>query len=316
MKVAELLEQRRENWRELELLCAALESRKKRTLGGESLLRFSSLYRAACADLALADSYQLPSNTIHYLHQLVGRAHNQLYRSRHFDFRSWPREMLYDLPQRLFNDGCLRLTFWIFWGVFGAAMFMAWSSPDFAEEVVGKDNLQGYEAMYSKPLESLDPNERGAMVGFYIYNNAGIGLRCFAWSVVLVGLLVMVQNALILGTVFGHMASVPESKNFFTFVTAHGPFELTAIVLGTAAGLRLGYAVVQTLGASRAASLREASRNAVPMMVLATILFGFAALIEGFLSPSPAPYWVKASVAVISSGALMFYFVMLGYPRS
>jgi uncharacterized membrane protein SpoIIM required for sporulation len=112
------------------------------------------------------------------------------------------------------------------------------------------------------------------------------------------------------------MASVPESKNFFNFVTAHGPFELTAIVLGTAAGLRLGYAMVQTLGASRSASLREAARNAVPMMILATILFGLAALIEGFLSPSPAPYWVKAAVAVISSGALMFYFVMLGYPRS
>ena len=52
------------------------------------------------------------------------------------------------------------------------------------------------------------------------------------------------------------------------------------------------------------------------MMILATILFGLAALIEGFLSPSPVPYWVKASVAVISSGALMFYFVMLGYPRT
>src|SRR5689334_9089659 len=103
MKVAELLEQRRDNWRELEELCSRLESRKKRTLDSQTLLRFSSLYRSACADLALADSYQLPSNTIYYLHQLVGRAHNQLYRSRHFDFSSWPREMLHDLPQRLFN---------------------------------------------------------------------------------------------------------------------------------------------------------------------------------------------------------------------
>ena len=40
-----------------------------------------------------------------------------------------------------------------------------------------------------------------------------------------------------------------------------------------------------------------------------------AALIEGFLSPSSAPYWIKAAVAVLSSGLLMAYFVVLGYPR-
>ncbi len=37
--------------------------------------------------------------------------------------------------------------------------------------------------------------------------------------------------------------------------------------------------------------------------------------IEGFLSPSTAPYWIKAVVAIISAGLLMFYFVGLGYPR-
>ena len=28
-----------------------------------------------------------------------------------------------------------------------------------------------------------------------------------------------------------------------------------------------------------------------------------------------APYWFKATVAVIASGTLMFYFIILGYPR-
>ncbi len=51
--------------------------------------RFSALYRAACADLALADAYQLPAETVRYLHQLVGRAHKQLYRSRSFNMSTW-----------------------------------------------------------------------------------------------------------------------------------------------------------------------------------------------------------------------------------
>jgi hypothetical protein len=41
-------------------------------------------------------------------------------------------------------------------------------------------------------------------------------------------------------------------------------------------------------------------------------LFALAAVIEAFVSPSAAPYWIKATVAAVSSGLLMFYFVFLG----
>ena len=44
-------------------------------------------------------------------------------------------------------------------------------------------------------------------------------------------------------------------------------------------------------------------------------MFFFAALIEGFVSPSGAPYWFKATIAVATSGMLAFYFVVLGFPR-
>ena len=44
------------------------------------------------------------------------------------------------------------------------------------------------------------------------------------------------------------------------------------------------------------------------------LLFLLAALIEAFVSPSSAPYAVKAGVAVVSTLLLLFYFVGLGYP--
>ena len=56
MKVAALLENRRQTWMELDRLCATVRGGK---LTPEMAVRFSSLYRAACADLALADAYQL-----------------------------------------------------------------------------------------------------------------------------------------------------------------------------------------------------------------------------------------------------------------
>ncbi len=72
---------------------------------------------------------------------------------------------------------------------------------------------------------------------------------------------------------------------------------------------------LKTDGLTRIDSLQRAANEAMPLMGTAMLLFFLAALIEGFLSPSAAPYAVKAVVAVICSGLLMFYFVVLGYPQ-
>ena len=324
MKVAALLEERRENWRRLESMCVRLETQRRSKFKAAEAAQFGALYRAVCADLALSDAYHLPPNTVNFLHQLVGRAHNQLYQGRIFQMSTWLHEMLYELPQRMYRDNCLRVAFFLFWGMFLAAMVLAFVSTEFAERAVGAEHLRQLEAMYSEPISSRGSggassflNERSGMAGFYVFNNAGIGLRTFALGLLfgLGGLIVTVTNALVLGISFGHMAAIPERDNFFEFVTAHGPFELTALVLAAAAGMRLGFALVDTRGLSRQASVQRAAGEAMPMLSCSVILFVLAALIEAFVSPSVAPYWVKASVAALSVGLLLFYFVLLGNPR-
>ena len=107
------------------------------------------------------------------------------------------------------------------------------------------------------------------MAAFYIRHNTGIGLRCFAWGILIIpGLRETLSNALVLGAVFGYMGrpDVPAGANFFNFVTAHGPFELTAIVLAAGAGLRLGMGWLTTNGLTRAASLQKTAVAAMPMM--------------------------------------------------
>jgi len=155
---------------------------------------------------------------------------------------------------------------------------------------------------------------QGGMAGFYIFNNIGIGLRCFAFGLAfgVGGLFVTLFNASYLGAVFGHMLSTPQRGNFLEFVTAHGPFELTAIVFSAAAGMRLGFSLVQTGGLTRSASLRRAAQESMPTMGAAMILFALAALIEAFLSPSAAPYEIKAAVAGVSAVLLAFYVLVLG----
>ena len=318
MKVSDLIQSRRKNWQELEDLCAVLERTFRRPARAEIVARFGALYRAACADLALADAYHLPPGTVQYLHQLVGRAHNQLYRTRAFAVKRWYKELFFDVPRRLYRDGSLRLALAIFWGVFLLSGAMAFWSPEFADGVIGKDMMMGLEEMYSQPADNHGSGT-GSMLatGFYSFHNPSIGLRCFAFGLVfgIGGLFALVFNASVLGAAFGHMAQGPHAENFFHFVTAHGPFELTAIALSAAAGMRLGFSLVDTRGHTRAAALRRAAVEAMPAACTAVLLFLMAAVIEGFLSPSPAPYWVKAGVAIASCFLLVFYFVGLGMRR-
>jgi uncharacterized membrane protein SpoIIM required for sporulation len=321
MKVAELLEKRRENWQELDRLCESMRGRRVASMGAPAISRFAALYRAACADLALADSYQLPPNTVQYLHRLVGRAHNQLYRSRKFDLVGWVIVLLFEVPQRVFRDRCVQLMFCVFWGTFILSAVLAYSKelwPDYAEQMLTRAQIESLETNFKNPINGRNPQADFMMAGFYIQHNTSIGLRCFAGGLLVVpGLFVTLFNAAFLGAAFGYMArpDVPEGANFLHFVTAHGPFELTAIVLSAGAGLRLGVSWLRTNGMTRIASLTKTAREAMPVMGAAMVMFFMAALIEGFLSPSAAPYWLKASVAVLSSGALMFYFIILGIPR-
>ena len=161
MNVAKLLEKRRVQWSELERLCDAMEMRGrteksglKHHRGAEGIARFSTLYRAACADLALADAYQLPPGTVTYLHRLVARSHNQLYRANKFEPQSWSTILFEVAPQQIFADPCARIATIIFFGLFSLSMFLGMNEdmfPGFADRMVGSEMLSQLEDSYSQP---------------------------------------------------------------------------------------------------------------------------------------------------------------------
>ena len=327
MNVASLLEKRQSQWAELETFCDALETRGKvkgskdsTFQGAKGIARFSSLYRSACADLALADAYQLPPATVSYLHRLIARAHNQLYRANRFEASRWADLLFYEAPQQIFADPCVKIASVVFFGLFALSMYLGRNDllfPGFVEAILGSDAIEQMEQSFERPINgSLD--HYVPMAGFYIMHNTGIGLRCFVFGLLILPCLYVLSfNAVHLGAAFGYM-SRPDAvggDNFFHFVTAHGPLELTAIALAGGAGLRLGVGFFYTCGLMRMDSLRESAMRAVPIMAASAVLFFLAAFTEGFLSPSPAPYIVKAAWAILSSGLISFYFVVLGFPR-
>jgi uncharacterized membrane protein SpoIIM required for sporulation len=207
------------------------------------------------------------------------------------------------------------LSFLLFYVPFFLFALLGAGRPQFAERVVGEAQIEKLEEMYSQAFSASGTIKRNdaMMAGFYILNNASIGLRCFASGLLFgVGtIVILLTNAITIGTVFGHMMTSPNAKNFFMFVTAHAPFELTAIVFSGAAGLRLGYGLIATQGMTRMASLRREARNALPTVGAAVFLFILAAFLEGFVSASPMPYAAKAAIALASAATLIAY-VLLG----
>lgn len=318
MRVADRLAQREASWRELDQLLLRLDDRSIRKASSGELLRLSELYRSTCTDLMLADSHNLPRDTVSYLHGLVGRAHNTLYRAKGFHFHDWGKLLFGEAPRRLRSDPALRISALAFWGMFLICGLLAAGRPGFARKVVGQDALEQIDSMYSEPIQAKRGMQGGRndafMAGFYIKNNTSIGLQCFAWGLCfgLGSLYVLMSNGIILGTMFGHMATSTNAVNFFTFVTAHGPFELTAVVFSGAAGLRLGWGLIDTQGETRVASLHREARRALPTVGAAVVLFFLAAFLEGFVSPSTLPYWVKASIAIFCALLLILYLAVGG----
>lgn len=318
--LAETLQKRRAAWQRLDHMLDQLSARSLKGCDGSRLTELSDLYRSACADLAMAEQYRLSPETVNYLHGLVGRAHNAIYRSRRFQFHTWWDIAFRQAPQQIFQDRCVQICAVLFFGLFSLATYLAYNEaafPGFAEKTLGAEQIDGMEQMFAEVEFGRDIGTNLSMVAFYIQHNTGIGLECFAMGPLIIpGLYKTAYNAVVLGASFGYMArgGTEGGDNFLEFVTAHGAFELTAIALAAAAGLRIGSGWLFTQGLTRGASLQLRAREAVPVMAVSGVLFFLAALTEGLLSPSGIPYLFKAIWAVFSSGLMMFYFVVLGYP--
>jgi uncharacterized membrane protein SpoIIM required for sporulation len=316
MRVVDRLAQREASWRELDSLLERLSAVSLPRAGADQVLRLGELYRAACTDLMLAESHDLPRETVAYLHGLVGRAHNAVYRAQGFRFSDLGVALFDTAPSQLRNDPALRVSALVFVAGFLICAFLAAGQPGFSRRVIGDGFVDQMEQMYSQPL-GPERNDT-VMAGFYIQHNTTIGLQCFAWGLFfgLGSLVEVASNAMILGTVFGHMATTPYAGNFFTFVTAHGPFELTAIVFSGAAGIRLGYGLIETKGQTRIASLHREALRALPMVGASVVLFVLAAFLEGYVSASSLPYYGKAAIALSCAAVLVAYLVLGGRRRA
>jgi uncharacterized membrane protein SpoIIM required for sporulation len=126
---------------------------------------------------------------------------------------------------------------------------------------------------------------------------------------------VTIFNGGFIGALFGLTIENGTFDELLRFVLPHGLLELSCIAVSCAAGLRIGWAIVDPGPLTRGASLRREARSAVEIVLGTMPWLVLAGLIEGFVSPSQPPLAVAAAVGLAAAVPYWALVVWRGHAR-
>jgi uncharacterized membrane protein SpoIIM required for sporulation len=143
-------------------------------------------------------------------------------------------------------------------------------------------------------------------------NNMSVALAGWAGGAMAgVGALyVVLLNGFMLGAIVGTTVHYALADRLLEFVSAHGPLEITLILVAAAAGLSLGHALVAADDRPRRTALAEASGRALAVLLGCLPWFAVLAAVEAVVSPSP---FVPAAVKVAVGLALEAVFLAVAW---
>jgi uncharacterized membrane protein SpoIIM required for sporulation len=254
---------------------------------------FAASYRQLCQHLALAQERGYSNHLVEQLQQLVMRGHQQLYRHRSHLAASVIGFLLTGLPQLIRREWrSLLVASLLFYGSLLTMGLLVYGFPDLVYSVLPPDQVRSMEAMYNPEAHRLgrfgerDSGDDWVMFGYYIMNNIGIAFQTFASGLLfgLGSLFFLLFNGLMIGAVAGHLSQIGSGMTFWSFVIGHGAFELTAITMAGAAGLKLGWALIAPGRWPRSEALRLAAKQSVQLITGAILLLLIAAFIEAYWS--------------------------------
>jgi uncharacterized membrane protein SpoIIM required for sporulation len=302
------------DWSELETLLASV-GRVRPVSSDErrSPARVAVLYRRACEHLALAQARSYPAHIVDRLARVTSAAHQRIYQQRDSGWWRVRHMVAVEFPGSVRAHAAYvavsAATFVLPLIVMG---LLVHARPELILSIVSGETAGSFEEMYA-PASAAIGRSRDAggdwmMFGHYIRNNIGVAFQCFAGGLFagLGSLFYLAYNGLFIGALAGFLTSRGLSETFYSFVATHSSFELTAIVLSGAAGLRLGYAVTAPGRRTRAQALVAATPDSAVLLYGITTLLLIAAAIEAFWSSAT---WLPATVKYLA-GAVGWVFVL------
>ena len=164
-----------------------------------------------------------------------------------------------------------------------------------------------FEAYYSSSAS-------GQFASQVTTNNIQVGILAFAAGILLCvpTAWLLVLNGINLGGALGMFIAAAQQPKFWGLIVPHGLLELTAVFIAGAAGLRLGWTLIDPGDRFRGEALTEEGRRAFAIVLGLVLVFSVAGLIEGFVTGSPLPTWARVGVGVVVEVAFVAYVIVRG----
>lgn len=288
-------------------------SRQVGRLSPDELDELVVLYQRVSTHLSIArTSFRDPALTAR-LTGLVAQAGALIYGTRPRTLRAAGRFLADTFPAALWHArafvGVAALLFLV-----PATVVAVWlaGSPA-ALEAAGPEAVR--EAYVEEDFEAYYSSSASAQFASEVTtNNIQVGILAFAGGILACVLtaVVLVMNGANLGVAAGLFAAVGEQPRFWGLILPHGLLELTAVFVAGAAGLRLGWTLIDPGDRPRGQALVEEGRRSVVIVVGLVGVFAVAGVIEGFVTGSALPTWARVGIGVAAEAAFLAYVVVRG----
>lgn len=284
----------------------------RRRLSGAEADELLRLYQRTSAHLSTVRSVAPEGALSAALSMRLSRARTRFTGARSHALEDLANFFVYSLPAAFYRLRWLTLAVaavfvlaaWLFglWVVNTPGVLAAIGSDAEVRRYVDQD----FTAYYSE-------NPAASFAGQVWTNNAWIALQAVVFGITGVwGPYVLYQNAMGVGMAGGMMAAHGKLDVFFSYILPHGMMELTAVFIAVAAGLRIFWAWAAPGRMTRAAALAREGRSLITVALGLVVVLFLSGLVEGFITPSGLPTWVRMGIGAALLGAYCAYSQILG----
>lgn len=310
MNVMQFRQAHEDSWRELERVC---RTRRQAFRTAAQLDAYAKLYRQVSSHLSYAKTHFPTNELTEYLNSLVSIAHNRFYQSDKRGFSPVWRFITTGLPDLFRRMG----------GYIAISAAVSLAAMVYGYVVTLHSPLTAYQ-MVPAQIAGINTNHIGphtwdhpVVASGIMVNNIIVSLYAFVGGITLglFTLYILWKNGLMLGVLAALVQSSHKTTVFWSLILPHGVTELTAIFISGGAGLAFAHRLISPGPYRRSRSLVHALREAVSLMFGVAGMLLIAGTIEGFLTPSKLPLWVKFGTAIVTAVVWFLYYGFAGRRR-
>jgi len=309
------------DWRRLDGLLRRVEGGSASSLSDEELLAIPVLYRSALSSLSVARATSLDHSLVDYLEGLSTRAYFFVYGARaslrervaRFFVDTWPSAV-----RRLWRETLFAAVIGLVASVVGyllVAHDSSWFDGLMGGMAEGRDPAATTESLRATIYPTLSADDAlSAFASMLFTHNAEVTLGAFALGFAFGAptLFLLVQNFLSLGALLALFASRGLGFQMGGWLFIHGTSELFAIILGSAAGFRIGWSVAFPGDRTRLEAAAAAGRSSAAVMGGVIVMLAVAGLLEGFARQLIQVDWERYA---IGGTVLVLWLVYFYWPR-